>query len=144
MGRLVNEPGMMRMGDIIRPFADQHDYLLIDTQGSSDSVTIGAAMAADVVLIPMQLADSDLHSAAEWIRTLQKNEVPGRILILPSRVDTRLGDNQKRIDAVRSLGVEVMDVVVPQQKRYSRLITTRKLDEAMESTARGILEAING
>ena len=90
----------------LRPVADEYDVGLIDTPPTLGLLTIGALVAADEVLVPVEahvLALNGLAQLLETVRTVQDRLNEGlRLLgIVACRLDARTRHGQEIVDELR-------------------------------------------
>ncbi len=61
-----------RLRELLRPIADEYDFILIDCPPSMDLLTVNALVAADSVLIPIQCEYFALEGISELVETIRQ------------------------------------------------------------------------
>ena len=61
-----------RLRDLLRPMADDYDFILVDCPPSMDLLTVNALVAADSVLIPIQCEYFALEGISELVETIRQ------------------------------------------------------------------------
>lgn len=90
----------------LKEVASQYDVALIDTPPTLNALTIGALVAADHVLVPVQTHSLALSGLAQLLSTLDTvrdrlNENLNLIGLLPTRVDTRTKHGNEVLEELR-------------------------------------------
>ena len=69
---LAQEDRDRRLRQLLKPLADDYDYILIDCPPSLDLLTVNALVAADSVLIPIQCEYFALEGISELVETVRE------------------------------------------------------------------------
>ena len=126
--------------DLVAGLAVTATDIIIDTAGSADNLAIAAAKAADVVIVPTQLGDTDIPVAIFWIRELQSRHGVDPV-VLATRVSSRLQDNDIGIQALQNTGARVLETIVPDRAEFRRIASTRP-GKLIRETSAAIMKEI--
>jgi chromosome partitioning protein len=119
------ERGQHRLRTILRPEADQYDYIVIDCPPSLDLLTINGLTAADSVLIPVQCeyyAMEGLSKLMETVGLVQDSLNPDLSIegILFTMYDPRNNLSRQVVSEVRGyFSDKVFDTMIPRNIRLS-------------------------
>jgi len=112
-----------RLRELLRPIADDYDFILIDCPPSMDLLTVNALVAADSVLIPIQCEYFALEGISELVETIrqirrQRNpdlEIEG-VLVTMFDERTNLGQ-QVHADLASFFGPQLFTTKIPRNIR---------------------------
>lgn len=144
---LVGKPGAENsLGRVLRPIADQWDYVFIDTRPATDLITRNALMASDNVVIVLQPEPDALDGYAATLNAIEElNEYLGKDLPIAGWVvnllDRRRGDHAEQLAWIQEssikTGIPVLGEPVPALTDLSRLsVVGMGADEHPKSSAR--------
>jgi chromosome partitioning protein len=111
--------------DILRPYKEQYNYILIDCPPSLGTITVNALTAADTVIIPIQCeyyALEGLKQVMESIHIVQQQLNPELKLegIVFTMYDSRNRLSQDVVDAVRqNFKGNIYDTIIPRNVRLA-------------------------
>jgi chromosome partitioning protein len=112
-----------RLRRLLRPLADQYDYIFIDTPPSLGLLTLNALVAADSVLIPLHCEYFALEGLADLVATLRRvravlNPALDIEGVLLTMYDERTNLGQQVAREVRQFFKEkTFDTVIPRNVR---------------------------
>jgi chromosome partitioning protein len=118
--------------NVLKPFKEVYDYILIDCPPSLGSLTINAITAADSILIPVQCEYYSLKALGKFIRTVKKisqkhNPDLGFKGFLITMFDKRIKKSQEISEELRySFKDTVLHTVIPRNSKISEAPGTGK------------------
>lgn len=140
-----------------RELAGGYDFVVLDGPPRLDEVTSSAAVASDVVLIPVSPGPFDLWATSSTIKTLdsadeiraQLDRGPVRRVFVINRAEVGTTMTRSTPEAIAEVG-EVLDVVVHQRIAFKKSagngesVLTAVGDEAAESEIKALYRALVG
>jgi len=111
--------------NVLKPYKDVYDYILIDCPPSLGSLTINAIAAADSLLVPVQCEYYSLKALGKFVRTVKKisqehNPMLGFQGFLITMFDKRIKKSQEISEELRySFKDTVLSTVIPRNSKIS-------------------------
>jgi len=131
--------------NVLKPYKDMYDYILIDCPPSLGSLTINAITAADSLLIPVQAEYYSLKALGKFIRTVKsisKKYNPGLGFkgFLITMYDKRVKKSQEISEELRnSFKDAVLGTVIPRNSKISEAPRAGKPVALLDISSAGAL-----
>ena len=93
---------------------------MLDTAPHSDAVILGAAKAADLVVIPCRPSILDLEALAGTLELVSITRVP--VLAVLNAVIPHISDNDRAEEAINKMGATVCPVRISRRVAFSRAL----------------------
>lgn len=121
----------------------KHDLVIIDTAGAQSQATLFAIGCADLVLIPVQLSNSDVieaiktHNLVQSAGELAGREIPHRVVYTDYTPKTNIAKQVRK--KIRKNGLDAMDTRLHHLVAYKELTFTGKIPKKGTAAAQGQL-----
>jgi chromosome partitioning protein len=131
--------------NVLRPYKDVYDFILIDCPPSLGSLTINAITAADSLLVPVQCEYYSLKALGKFIRTVKKisqkhNPLLGFKGFLITMFDKRIKKSQEISEELRySFKDTVLKTVIPRNSKISEAPSAGKPVALLDISSPGAL-----
>lgn len=131
--------------NVLQPYKQEYDYILIDCPPSLGSLTINAITAADTLLVPVQCEYYSLKALGKFVRTIKKisqehNPMLGFQGFLITMFDKRIKKSQEISEELRySFKDTVLDTVIPRNSKISEAPGEGKPVALLDITSSGAL-----
>jgi chromosome partitioning protein len=131
--------------NVLKPYKNVYDYILIDCPPSLGSLTINAITAADSLLVPVQCEYYSLKALGKFVRTVKKlskehNPTLGFQGFLITMFDKRIKKSQEISEELRySFKDMVLDTVIPRNSKISDAPGEGKPAALMDITSSGAI-----
>jgi chromosome partitioning protein len=131
--------------NVLKPYKEVYDYILIDCPPSLGSLTINAITAADFLLVPVQCEYYSLKALGKFIRAIKNisqkhNPTLGFKGFLITMFDKRIKKSQEISEELRySFKDTVLKTVIPRNSRISEAPSTGKPVALLDITSAGAL-----
>ena len=96
------------------------EIVVLDTAPHSDAVLLGAAKAADAVVLPCRPSILDLEALAGTLELVSIKRVP--VLAVLNAVQPHLSDNDRAEEAINKMGGRVCPVRIGRRVTFSRAL----------------------
>jgi chromosome partitioning protein len=114
------------------------DICIIDTAPHSESASLAAARAADIILIPCRPAILDLRAISN---TIDIGKIAGKaVAVVLNAVPPRGSLANEAAEAVKGYDVEVCPIQIPQRAAFTHSLTLGQSAQEYEPTGKGANE----
>ena len=114
------------------------EIVVLDTAPRSDAVILGAAKAADLVVIPCRPSILDLEAIAATLELVSITRVP--VLAVLNAVIPHISDTDKAEEAINKMGAAVCPVRINRRVAFSRALTLGETAQEYEPSGRAAAE----
>lgn len=121
----------------------KHDLVIIDTAGAQSQATLFAVGCADLVLIPVQMSNSDVIEAIKTHRMIRSagelagREIPTRVVYTDYTPKTNIAKQVRK--KIRKNGLDAMDTRLHHLVAYKELTFDGKIPKKGTAGAQGQL-----
>ncbi len=102
----------------LRKSEDAADFIVVDTRGLADALTVEVAEDSDVVFLPTGASSDDLRPTLALARKLAKHGAEGRLVLVLSKVGRSETQLAKAIETIAQSGFEMLDEHWPQRDGF--------------------------
>jgi chromosome partitioning protein len=115
--RLQKSPaGSFALKKAIASISDQFDYVVIDTQGNTDTLIINALVAADLVVVPLRPDGTDLTVTSKFLVGVNDlSDIPNatmpKVGLLITHFEATSLDQQEALNEIKSWGFKMFNPI---------------------------------